>query len=121
MAAGLILFAHGARDVLWAEPFERLARQVREAAPGHEVRLAFLELMRPSLREAAASIVTAGASAIRIVPIFFGQGGHIRQDLPAIIESLRAEYPDVEVLCASPVGEDHDVLQAIVGYCVRQL
>ena len=31
---GLILFAHGARDPRWAEPFERLKRKVEAARPG---------------------------------------------------------------------------------------
>jgi sirohydrochlorin cobaltochelatase len=121
MAAGLILFAHGARDAAWADPFQRLLGLVREAAPGHDVSLAFLERMQPTLREAAASMVEAGARAIRIVPVFLGQGGHVRQDLPAMIESLRSAHPGVDIYCAAPVGEDDTVLRAIVGYCLRQL
>lgn len=121
MAAGLILFAHGARDAAWAEPFQRLVGLVREAAPGRDVRLAFLELMQPTLREAAASMVEAGASAIRIVPVFLGQGGHVREDLPALIESLRSAHPGVDIHCTAPVGEDDSVLRAIVDYCLRQL
>ena len=32
MPHGLILFAHGARDPRWAEPFEAVAARVRERA-----------------------------------------------------------------------------------------
>ena len=54
MARGLILFAHGARDPLWAEPFESLVDRVRTLTPATPVRLAFLELMQPDLDGAAA-------------------------------------------------------------------
>ena len=121
MPRALILFAHGARDAGWAEPFEKLAGRVRVIAPGHEVRLAFLELMHPDLAEAAAALVAAGATAISVVPIFFGQGGHIRRDLPVLIEQLRGRHPGVQIDCATPAGEDGGVLDAIAGYCASQL
>lgn len=117
----LILFAHGARDPGWAKPFERLAARVRAAAPGHEVRLAFLELMSPDLAHAASDLVADGAKAISIVPIFLGQGGHIRRDLPSLIEELRARHPDVKIECAGPAGEEESVLEALARYCVAQL
>lgn len=121
MSRALILFAHGARDAGWAEPFERLAARVRAIAPGHEVRLAFLELMHPDLSEAADELVTGGATAISVVPIFLGQGGHIRRDLPTLIEQLRARHPSVEFACARLAGEDGAVLDAIAAYCASQL
>jgi lipopolysaccharide export system permease protein len=49
MTQAIVLFAHGARDPRWAEPFEAVAARVRAAAPGCPVVLAFLELMTPSL------------------------------------------------------------------------
>ena len=30
----IVLFAHGARDPRWAEPFEAIAARIRAAAPG---------------------------------------------------------------------------------------
>ena len=38
-ANGLILFAHGARDPRWAEPFESLAGRLRKAVPDQAVEL----------------------------------------------------------------------------------
>src|SRR5207245_630829 len=48
----IVLFAHGARDPRWAEPFEAVAARVRAAAPAGEVAVAFLELMAPTLAQA---------------------------------------------------------------------
>jgi len=121
MARALILFAHGSRDPGWAEPFERLAATVQRLAPGRDVRLAFLELMHPDLREATAALVAGGATGISVVPVFLGQGGHVRRDLPALVEELRARHPDVRIDLAKPAGEDDGVLHAIAAYCAQHL
>ena len=119
---GLVLFGHGARDVRWREPFERLAEKVR-AARGSDagaVLLAFLELMEPDLPTAVGDLVSDGCSVVTVVPVFFGQGGHVRRDLPEVIERCRGVYPAVEIRCAVAVGEDEGVLDAVAGYCLRQ-
>jgi sirohydrochlorin cobaltochelatase len=121
MPRALILFAHGSRDPNWAQPFERLAATVRRIVPGSEVRLAFLELMHPDLKEATAALVAAGATGISIVPVFLGQGGHIRRDLPALVKQLRARHPGLHIDLARPAGEDDAVLDAIAAYCARHL
>jgi sirohydrochlorin cobaltochelatase len=119
MAQGLILFAHGARDPGWAEPFEALAARVRALAPATQVRLAFLELMQPDLGAASADLISDGVDTVRIVPIFFGQGGHLRRDLPERVDALRAKHPGTRFDCASAIGEDGAVLDAIAAFCVR--
>src|SRR5437016_5131344 len=111
--AGLILFGHGARDPRWAEPMERLKERLATSAPEVAVELAFLELLEPGLPEAAARLLATGCDRIVIVPIFLGQGGHVRRDLAALAQSLRNEHPGVEIRCALAVGEDDAVLDAL--------
>ena len=117
---GTILFGHGARDPRWAEPFERLAGKVRALTPAEPVSLAFLELMSPDLPVAVERLASEGCSAITVVPVFFGQGGHIRRDLPEVLDRCRSMFPSVEIKCAVAVGEDDSVLDAIAQYCLRQ-
>ncbi|AYY59703.1 CbiX/SirB N-terminal domain-containing protein [Burkholderia multivorans] len=118
---GIVLFGHGARDPRWAEPFERLAARLRAAGSAAQVSLAFLELMTPSLDAAVAAQVAAGCTRVTVVPVFFGQGGHVRRDLPQLIDACRAAHPGVEIRCATAVGEDDGVLDAIARYCIDQL
>ncbi|MFM0209690.1 CbiX/SirB N-terminal domain-containing protein [Paraburkholderia sediminicola] len=122
---GMVLFGHGARDVRWREPFERLAEKVRAArgsdAEAGPVLLAFLELMEPDLPTAVGALVSDGCSVVTVVPVFFGQGGHVRRDLPEVIERCRGVYPAVEITCATAVGEDEAVLDAVAEYCLRQV
>ena len=116
-STGLILFGHGARDPRWAEPFERLRDLV--AARKGPVSLAFLEMMSPDLDGAADALVQQGCSRLSIVPIFFGQGAHLRRDLPQKVDALRSRLPTIAIEVAEAAGEDAAVLAALADYCVR--
>ena len=117
----LILFGHGARDSRWREPFDRLANLWSEQHAGTPVELAFLEMMQPSLEEAVAALVGKGATQITIVPVFFGQGGHLRNDFPVLLKACQEKFPNVSLSATLAVGEDLAVLQAIVDFGARAL
>ena len=117
-STGLLLFAHGARDARWAEPFLRLQDKVAQTHSG-PVRLCFLELMSPSLAEAATTMIEAGCKKLVVLPIFFGRGGHIRRDLPALLDELRLQHPNITIECADAAGENEGVLNALAAYCMQ--
>lgn len=114
---GLILFAHGARDPQWAEPFLRLRDLTQGRTPDARVTLAFLEMMTPTLPQQVAELVRAGCARITVVPLFLGQGGHVKRDLPLMLEQLKTHYPGLDIQVAVAVGEDPRVLDAIADYC----
>jgi sirohydrochlorin cobaltochelatase len=103
--AGIILFAHGSRDPLWRLPIENVATDIRARQPHAMVRCAYLELCIPSLPEAASELIAAGASRVRVFPLFFGVGKHAREDLPLLIDELRAAHPEVVVELLPAAGE----------------
>ena len=120
-ANGLILFAHGARDGRWAEPFERLRAKVAAASPETHVVLAFLELMTPNLELAVTGLETSGCRSIVIVPVFFGQGGHVRHDLPRLVAEIAHGHPATQIRCTGAIGEDEEVLDALAEFCLRSM
>ena len=114
MSAGIVLFAHGSRDPEWARPFEQLAATLARAT--HQpVLLAYLELMRPPLAEAIAALVKQGATSIRVVPVFLGQGGHVKEDLPRLVERARRSHPKIAITLEPPIGEQSAVIDAIAA------
>jgi sirohydrochlorin cobaltochelatase len=115
MTSGLVLFAHGARDPRWREPFERLAAKASAQRPDVAVALAFLELMQPDLAGAVATLAQRGCTAVRVVPVFLGQGGHVRGDLPATVEDVRRRHPSIRIDLRGAVGEDDAVLDRIAA------
>lgn len=121
MTQGLILFAHGARAVSWAAPFERLRDTTQAQVPGCEVALAFLELMTPNLPDTVAAMVGRGIERITVVPVFLGQGGHLLRDLPALCDTIRVTHPGLTLDVVGAIGEDPGVQRAMTDYCVASL
>jgi len=113
MKRGLLLFAHGARDARWAEPFEDVARRVHVREPSTEVRLAFLEFMTPTLREAGAALAAAGCDRVDLVPLFLGAGGHVRKDIPALLAELTEQFAQVRWQLRPAIGEADNVIEAM--------
>jgi sirohydrochlorin cobaltochelatase len=110
---GVILLAHGARDPSWAAPFEAVAVRVRERAPDAVVRLAFLELMPPSLVETGAELAGLGCTRVDVVPVFLGGGGHVRRDVPAQVAQLRDAHSNVAWILHDALGETPHVIAAL--------
>jgi len=104
-APAVILFAHGSRDPLWRLPIEAVAAQIKTQQPDAAVLCAYLELCTPSLPEAAAQLVADGASHVRVFPLFFGVGKHAREDLPMLMNELRAAHPTIRVDLLPTAGE----------------
>ena len=118
MTRAIVLFAHGARDPRWAGPFEAIAARVRAAAPGCRVALAFLELMTPTLADAAGGLVGAGVTRIDVVPLFLGTGGHLRKDLPPLVDALRVAHPGIDLRLHAAIGEHAAVVEAMAAAAV---
>jgi sirohydrochlorin cobaltochelatase len=112
-ARGLLLFAHGARDPRWAQPFEAVAEKVRAREPGLPVVLAFLEFMSPTLSEAGHQLAEAGCRKVCVVPLFLGAGGHVRKDLPELLAELARQHPRVTWTLTRAIGEVDPVVQAM--------
>jgi sirohydrochlorin cobaltochelatase len=111
----VILFGHGSRDPLWRRPMEAVAARLLAIRPGWGVVCAYLELQQPDLAAATAQLAAEGATAVTIVPMFLGAGKHVREDLPTLVETLRAGYPGVRFTLQAPVGEDPRVLDLLAA------
>ncbi len=113
MNTALILFAHGARDPEWAEPMRRVQAAIRRQRPDVPVELAFLEFMAPTLPDCIDSLVAGGARKIVVMPMFIARGGHLKRDVPELLEKLRSTHPDVEFSLGGVIGEQEIVVQAM--------
>ena len=114
--SAIVMFAHGARDAQWAEPFRKMQSMVREKKPGVPVELAFLELMQPSLDEAIADLAARGIKNISVIPLFMAQGGHLKQDLPLKLAEIRKHHPAISFKISQPIGEVKGILSAIANW-----
>lgn len=115
---GILLFAHGARDPNWALPFQAVAermrrRQASDAAAPAEVTLAFLEFMSPDIASAGDDLAARGCTEVAVVPLFLGAGGHVRKDLPRLMDELAARHPRVGWRLCPAVGETDVLIQGM--------
>lgn len=84
--------------------------------------LAYLEFMSPNMDEAAHSLVIAGCTTVHIVPLFLGAGGHVRKDVPALIERLQAQYgPQINWRLHSTIGDHALVTEAMAEAALQYL
>jgi sirohydrochlorin cobaltochelatase len=113
----IILFAHGARDPEWARPVEAVAQRLRDRFPNRLIEVAFLEFMKPSLPEAVAHVFAQGGctsgESIQILPFFIAQGGHLRKELPEMLDALRVQHPKQVFALLPPLGELSEVQEAM--------
>ncbi len=122
MKRGLLLFAHGARDPRWALPFDDVARRIRAREPALAVELAFLEFMEPDLPSAGDQLAAQGCECVDVVPLFLGAGGHVRKDLPALLQTLGARHATVQWRLQPAIGEADSVVAAMADAalaCIR--
>lgn len=118
LTTALILFAHGARDPAWADPMRRVATTVKENAPYLRVELAFLEFMKPQLEECAETLVDEGFERIVVLPVFLARSGHLKRDVPPLVEQLRTRNPQTQFELADAIGEADRVVRAMARHAL---
>lgn len=77
---------------------ERLAQQLRKRLPEWNVVVAFNEFCAPTIEEAVAAAVQAGATDVQVVTTMITPGGtHCEVDIPEAIERARAAHEKVNI------------------------
>ena len=111
----LLLFAHGSSDPGWAEPFIKLKAAVQAKEPGRKVELAFLERMQPTFGETVTALHAEGVRHITVAPIFLALGGHMRKDLPKLIEETQSRT-GIEFRILPTLGEVDSLIETIADW-----
>ena len=72
--------------------------------------------MQPNLRDCAELLLSDGFERIIVLPMFIAQGGHLKQDIPRLIEDLRQRHPQAGFELACAVGEAESIVQAMAAH-----
>lgn len=118
---GVILLAHGSRDPQWVTPFEQIRVRVESRSPDCAVALAYLDHSTPDFSVAVDNLVASGARLIKVVPLFLGPGGHVRADVPQLIERASTKHPRLAFDVKPFIGDARAVLDAIADYAASDI
>ena len=92
---------------------EAVASYLASGEPDLSVRCAYLELSQPDLASACLELVLARVDRIAVIPMFLGVGRHAREDLPLLVDQMRAKHPHVAFELKPAVGEDLRLIQLL--------
>lgn len=117
MMKALLLVAHGSRREGSNEEVRALARSMA-ARVDHgfrKVEAAFLELAEPSIPDGLRALIASGAEQITVVPYFLSAGRHVVEDIPAEVQKVVAEHPEVPIQVAPYLGTSSVMPELLLG------
>ncbi len=103
MSTGIIVFAHGSRVESANEAVRAVAAGLARAGGLLHVQAAFLELGRPDLEGAVASLAEERVERIIIVPYFLTLGLHMERDLPRLVSDISSKYNGLQIAVTPPL------------------
>lgn len=99
----ILYIGHGTRSKKGAEEAKTFIERVMNRVNIPIQELSFLELTDPLIEEGFQRCVERGATDITVVPLFLLAAGHIKQDIPDALSSLKLKYPDIQVSVKDPL------------------
>ena len=115
---GVVLIGHGSLHSDSGASMIRLAARLRERGVAPIAEAGFLNFSRPTIAEAVAKCVRAGATSVTVQPYFLIDGVYVQQDLPGDISRVAAQFPALTIRVAACFGF-HEKLAAIALERVR--
>jgi sirohydrochlorin ferrochelatase len=96
----VIIAAHGTRDRAGVAVSRWLAALLAARLPGRTVRLAFVDVLGPRVREVLAEV----PGPVTVIPAFLSSGYHVRADVPGeVAASGRADVTVTDALGPDPL------------------
>jgi sirohydrochlorin cobaltochelatase len=99
----ILLIGHGSREAASNAEFEAISNAYRLARPELRVETAYVELARPLIAEALATLAREVVS-ITVVPVFLFAAGHVKNDVPLAIAEARVAHPRCRIDASPALG-----------------
>lgn len=108
----LLLIGHGSRDEEGIVEYNQFAEALAERL--HlPVYPCFLEFADPPIVEGIRACVEAGTQRIIALPLFLGPAGHQKNDVPAILNWAKTEWPRVQFKYGTPLGAQPQIISVL--------
>jgi sirohydrochlorin ferrochelatase len=100
----LVLVDHGSRFQEANDMLADVAAMVRQLGGVQGVFYAHMELAEPTIEQAFAAAVRAGATQVVVHPYFLSPGRHSMSDIPRLVAEAARAFPGVEYCVTQPLG-----------------
>ena len=109
---GVMVCGHGSRDEAAVREFDAVAAGIRARMPEHMVESGFLEFATPVIRDGLDKLREAGVDRCLAVPGMLFAAGHAKNDIPSVLNTYEAEFPEMQIEYARDLGIDPKMLAA---------
>lgn len=109
---GVMLCGHGSRDTGAIEEFAAVAATLTQRLVPFETEYGFLEFSSPIIREGLDRLRTRGVCRILAVPCMLFAAGHVKNDIPSVLNTYAAQYPDTVIHYGRDLGLDMGLVRA---------
>ncbi len=108
MKEAVLLVGHGSKDPEGNKEFEDFAARAG-------MRHCMLDYVEPSLPTALALLAAEGVSELAVIPYFLFAGGHVKKDIPFIIQNAQAQYPRMRIRLGRHLGLETALFETSVA------
>ena len=115
---GVVIVDHGSRREASNAALLDVVAAFRESLPYRLVEPAHMELAEPSIEQAFAKAVAAGAEVVVVHPYFLLPGRHWAEDIPRLAAEAAAQHSGVRHLVTAPLGI-HRLMAKIMDERIR--
>jgi sirohydrochlorin cobaltochelatase len=110
---GVILCGHGSRDAQAIREFSHVADQLRtRLADRYDLEWGLLEFARPIIREGLDLLLSRGHRRILAVPAMLFAAGHVKNDIPSVLNTYQAAHAGLTITYGRDLGIDPRMIRA---------
>lgn len=111
----ILLIDHGSVKAEANHMLECMGALVQQLAGAEAiVRIAHMELAEPGVEEGFAACVEAGATEVVAFPYMLSPGKHSTRDIPRMVASVAARFPDVRYSVTPAFGVNERLAEAVL-------
>lgn len=109
----ILIIAHGSKVKETDLIMESYMNALKQRHPEVKFEKCYLQLMAPLLLDAVEKLYNEGVKEIKAFPFFLFNGNHIKEDIPAELDSLKERFTDLKIEFLENIGFDEKLVDVI--------
>ena len=110
----LLIIDHGSVVPAANAMLEDVAEIIQKIHPELIVKIAHMELAKPTISDGIKDCILAGATEITAHPYMLSPGRHSTKDIPRLVRLAAEEYPGVKFIVTEPLGVHEKICQVVL-------